>query len=1078
MSKRPNISILTAIVFTAAFFAAFAANVRADENYKEDKIGWITAVVTSEEVYPADPNAHEENGKKHLHLPIPCKQYLPMPFPKPKKDMKVTQPENRTVSYNLITGVEKYYESDQPSVNIPAAGHSSGRASIKGQADTQTENEEIQLFNFGSRTRVTNPEEYPWCVNVKLYISFPSGYYTGSGVLIDPLHVLTVGHNIYEHDPIYGDAWATEITVMPGYEDGNEPYGYASAWATNLYSWSGWIIDENLNHDMGIIELDRSIGALTGWYGFGYNSLCSFFTGNNFYDIGYPADLPYDGEYMYYRYGSFDSCYTYELRFNSQSYHGQSGSGIHHVSTGDRTVYAVLSHGTQSSPYYTDCTRITSNKYFDISDYINSNTPTTFDLMPMDVQALPVVIAPGEQLSSMTYQVHNYSSVSWSGTVYADVYLSTNDTISSYDTLIQTHSFTHTFNPKSSYTVNVSTPPTIPQEFSIGSHWIGVILDIPDYDTSNNDSSGDDAFSIVISDDYTEDFETGDFSSFPWYHSGNADWIITSNEQNSGIYGAKAGTISHNQNTSLEVTLDCISQDIRFYHKVSSESNYDYLEFYIDGVLKGSWSGSVDWSQVSYPVSAGSRTFKWTYSKDGSLSSGYDTAWIDDIEFPVEDEIICPDADLSGDCCVNFEDLHILTDQWLQDGSAELDKLTASDGAVDDHFGNSVSVHENYAIVGADDDDDNGSSSGSAYIFEYDGTSWTQQGKLIASDGAASDYLGCSVSINGDYAVVGASGDDDNGSLSGSAYVFKRDGASWIEQAKLLASDGAFGDVFGYSVSISGDYVIVGAYGDDDNGTSSGSSYIFKHDGTSWAEQAKLTASDGAAVDTFGRCVAIEGDYAIVGADSDDDNGSSSGSAYIFKSDGTSWTQQAKLTASDGASSDRFGYSVSINENYAVIGAYDDDDNGSSSGSAYIFERDGITWVQQAKLTASDGAFEDYFGRSVAISKDCAIVGAYCDDDGGDNSGSAYIFKHNGTSWVEQDKLTASDGAAGDWFGRSVSIGDNYAFVGKDGDDDNGSNAGSVYVFELCPIADLSGDCGVNLIDYSILADQWTQCAE
>lgn len=139
----------------------------------------------------------------------------------------------------------------------------------------------------------------------------------------------------------------------------------------------------------------------------------------------------------------------------------------------------------------------------------------------------------------------------------------------------------------------------------------------------------------------TEDFETGDFSSFPWIHSGSTDWVITTAEKNSGVYSAKAGTISNNQITSLEVTLDCISGNIKFYRKVSSETGYDYLDFYIDGISKGSWSGDRDWSEVTYSVSAGSRTFKWTYSKDGSVSSGFDTAWIDDIAFPTEPNSNC-----------------------------------------------------------------------------------------------------------------------------------------------------------------------------------------------------------------------------------------------------------------------------------------------------------------------------------------------------------------------------------------------------------------------------------------------------
>ena len=492
-------------------------------------------------------------------------------------------------------------------------------------------------------------------------------------------------------------------------------------------------------------------------------------------------------------------------------------------------------------------------------------------------------------------------------------------------------------------------------------------------------------------------------------------------------------------------------------------------------------------------------------------------------------------------------------------------KLTASDGATDDLFGRSVSISGDYAIVGADYDDDKGDYSGSAYIFLRSGTSWSQQAKLTASDGAASDRFGYSVSISGDYAIVGAYGDDDNGTNSGSAYVFLRSGTSWSEQAKLLASDGAASDYFGISVSISGDYAIVGAVYDDDNGTNSGSAYVFLRSGTSWGQQAKLLASDGAASDYFGVSVSISGDYAIVGAYYDDVNGmADSGSAYIgyYRScyiSGTKWhdkdgdggltgdteeqaipgwriyvdvnengqfdtgepneltdangnyvltvpngtwvlaeeagpcweqtypggngtynitlakgqivegynfgnarpfeiypsiyqkQQQDKLTASDGAANDRFGCSVSVSGDLAIVGAYLDDVNGTDSGSAYIFSPNDVNcsdWDQTAKLTASDGAASDYFGYSVSINGDYAIVGAFYDDDKGNESGSAYIFLRSGTSWSQQAKLTASDGAVGDWFGDSVSISGDYAIVGANGDDVNGSNSGSAYIFK------------------------------
>ena len=353
------------------------------------------------------------------------------------------------------------------------------------------------------------------------------------------------------------------------------------------------------------------------------------------------------------------------------------------------------------------------------------------------------------------------------------------------------------------------------------------------------------------------------------------------------------------------------------------------------------------------------------------------------------------------------------------------------------------------------------------------GTNWgepmsvTERQKLLASDGDANDNFGYSVSISGDYAILGAEGDDSG---KGSAYIFKWNGTSWVEQQKLTASDGNTSDYFGWSVSISGDYAIVGAYGDDVNGTYSGSAYIFKRDGTSWVEQQKLTASDGADGDWFGSSVSISGDFALVGAFLDDGNVIDSGSAYIFKRDGTSWVQQQKLTASDGAADDYFGCSVSISGDYAIVGAYGGNGNVIDSGSAYISKWNGTSWSEQAKLTASDGAASDYFGWSVSISGDYAIVGAPLDDDKGTDSGSAYISKWNGTSWSEQAELTASDGAASDYFGVSVSISGDLAIVVTPYDD---SYKGSAYAFGSCPRADLNDDCKVDFADFAIFADEW-----
>ena len=407
-------------------------------------------------------------------------------------------------------------------------------------------------------------------------------------------------------------------------------------------------------------------------------------------------------------------------------------------------------------------------------------------------------------------------------------------------------------------------------------------------------------------------------------------------------------------------------------------------------------------------------------------------------------------------------------------GQCELDKLLTSDGSASDYFGYSVAIWGDTAIVGAYLDNDKGSNSGSAYIFRYNGSSWVEEQKLVASDGEAYDLFGWSVAISGDIAVVGAWQDDDYGSASGKAYIFRFDGSTWVEEEKLWASDSGIEDWFGYSVAISGDTAVIGRNGDDDNGIRSGSAYIFRYNGSSWVEEAKLLAHDGAEEDRFGCSVAIFGDTAVIGAHRDDDNGYKSGSAYVFRYNGSSWVEEPKLLATDGAASDYFGWSVDISGDTAVIGAHGNDDNGSWSGSAYIFRYNGSNWVEEAKLVAYDGAASDFFGWSVAISGDTAVIGAYGDDDNDSDFGSAYIFRYNGSSWVEKKKLLASDGEPGDRFGRSVDISGGTAVIGAYYDDDNDPDSGSAYIFGPSEqTGDFDDDCDVDFRDFAILALAW-----
>lgn len=407
----------------------------------------------------------------------------------------------------------------------------------------------------------------------------------------------------------------------------------------------------------------------------------------------------------------------------------------------------------------------------------------------------------------------------------------------------------------------------------------------------------------------------------------------------------------------------------------------------------------------------------------------------------------------------------------------ERQKLSASDdGAAYDQFGNSVSISGDWAIVGACGDDDKGDGSGSAYMFWWDGTGWIKRQKLLATDGAYGHAFGISVSISGEYAIVGAYYAN---SVKGQAYIFKLVSGEWIEQpTKLFAGDGEAGDAFGISVSISGNYAIVGARYNVEEEIRSGSAYIFWNNGTDWIEQKKLNASSRAEGDQFGISVSISDDYAIVGARSNDIKGS----AYIFERDGTDWDEQApKLTASDGANYDDFGYSVSISGNNAIVGACLNDEKGEYAGKAYIFYRGATSWSEQAKLTALDGDANDQFGYSVSIDGDYAIIGAPHDEDKyGPYSGTAYIFKWNGTNaqWEQEAKIYASNGAYGDFFGCSVSIDGDNAIVGARYHYDPLQYSGSAYIFVPCDvflIADLNNDTKVDGKDLDILGDQFKQ---
>ncbi len=395
----------------------------------------------------------------------------------------------------------------------------------------------------------------------------------------------------------------------------------------------------------------------------------------------------------------------------------------------------------------------------------------------------------------------------------------------------------------------------------------------------------------------------------------------------------------------------------------------------------------------------------------------------------------------------------------------------------------------------------------------------SQEAYIKASNTRANDYFGMSISISGDTLAVGSryedssatgiDGDQANAGAydSGAVYIFTRSGTTWVQQAYLKASNTEAGDYFGYSVSLSGDTLAVGAIGEDGNATvvdgnqgdnsafDSGAVYVFTRSGTTWTQQAYIKASNTEAGDWFGHSVSLSGDTLVVGADGEDSNATgvdgdqndnsedNSGAAYVFARSGTTWTQQAYLKASNTRFGNLFGTSVSLSGDTLAVGAPyetsnatgvdgDQDDNSALfSGAVYIFIRDGAAWTRQAYIKASNTDQEDEFGTSVSLSGNTLAVGAPLeassatgvDGDQTDNStlwsGAVYVFTRSGTTWTQQAYIKASNTDQEDRFGWSVSLsGDTLAMgafieksnaTGVNGDeaDNSASGSGAVYLF-------------------------------
>ncbi len=417
------------------------------------------------------------------------------------------------------------------------------------------------------------------------------------------------------------------------------------------------------------------------------------------------------------------------------------------------------------------------------------------------------------------------------------------------------------------------------------------------------------------------------------------------------------------------------------------------------------------------------------------------------------------------------------SETWVQE-----EQLLPSDGQDEDFFGFAVAISGDVAVVGASGDDDAAFDGGAAYVFRYDqGTSsWIEEDKLLAADADFDDRFGQAVGVSGGAAAVGSWLDDDHGTGSGSIYVFRYNPgtSSWAQEQKLTASDGAASDHLGESVDIDGNALIAGAPSTISAG-GAGAAYVYRHNGAAWVQEQKLVASDGIVGDALGESVAISGSVAVAGAITDGDTAIGAGSAFVFRFDGDTWQEEAKLLASNGQPHDNFGIAVAAEGDVVVVGADGSDTLGGGSGAGYVFRHGGATWVEQGQLLAVDGTESDAYGVSVGMGGGSAIVGANL---AGDN-GAAYTYRGftgldcNGNGEADACEILA--GSAPDDNGNGVP--DECDTPGDiDGD-------GSVGVTDLlillgtwgpcgncgsCP-ADLDGDCVVSVTDLLSLLGAW-----
>lgn len=375
-------------------------------------------------------------------------------------------------------------------------------------------------------------------------------------------------------------------------------------------------------------------------------------------------------------------------------------------------------------------------------------------------------------------------------------------------------------------------------------------------------------------------------------------------------------------------------------------------------------------------------------------------------------------------------------------------QFAASDAIPGQQFGTSIALDGDTLVVGAPLDDRRGENSGSVYIFERLGNTWFETARFSGGESSANDQFGYSVALVEDTLLVGSPYDSDEGFNRGSAYFFQRTRSGWLQTARVLASDAENGDSFGFAVALGGGRAIIGAVlGGTPQIVDSGSAYIFEQNLASWTQTHELLAADAAAGDQFGFDVALTDTWAVVGARWDDDAGSTSGSAYVFERGFSSWGQSAKLTASNARAGDEFGRSVAVWDNQVVVGAPLNDGRCPDGGAGFVFEFGAMGWSETAVLYASDANENDQLACGVSISADGVFLGAWL--DGYMDTGSVYRYELANGVWSDTSRYIASNPRNSDYLGCGVAASGALLAAGAPYRDDGGDASGSAYLFSV-----------------------------